>query len=483
MRIFKKPEAQTFADLSLPNGTLLRVPGVTPQVGQTPQLVSATGDTGPVPDGTYHTQNGYTVQLYGGRIAGVSTGPEGPAEPDAATLRQQLDQLRQAHTALQKQLDEPAAAPLQTRGQQEAAAFHAVPHYTARPRHKLYNLREVADGVRLIRRAKSGDPEYRFNHVAARQWATGAGVDFTNLLERCPDMADQLFHLLVVEEGLADLFTMLEVNVNGSASVSVDLPALNDIATDGYLLPGIGCAYTPDGETLLTKRTMEVKPWHYYREYCPKEWGNSFRGLAYVNDEQLPYESVILEFLFAQIRRNWERLLFLGNDVAPSTDPFRGLVPQILADTAIPGGQQVAVVPTPTTAVAQFELLLNAIPQALWQESQQEPLVWFTPNQHLDMYMRNYRQEFKQVPYNTQFAKYSPDSSFIRALFHPTSYLTNRQIVTTRRNLFVGIGKNLELQVKVHDAGRTQYLYVRVEGHTGVGYASSEALVLGNPPA
>jgi hypothetical protein len=331
----------------------------------------------------------------------------------------------------------------------------------------------------MIRYAKQGHPEYRFNRANAKKYATGAGVNFNDLLARCPDIAPELFHTVVIEEGLAGQFNTLDVNANGDSSVTVELPTLSDTATGGYLQPGISCAYTADGETVLNKKTMDVAPWHYYREYCPKEWGNSFRGLAYVNDEELPYEAVILEFLFAKIRGAWEQAIMTGD--SSGTDPFDGLLTQIEADTTVPAGQIVTIDPTASNAVAEFEKLLAAVPADMYANVLQEPLVWFTPNQHLEHYVQNYRSTYSSLPYNNRFEKFGPDSALKRASFVNTSYLADKHILTAQSNLYLGIGKDMNIDVQFHDTGKDQYLFVRVEGHTGVGYPLSEQILVGEP--
>jgi hypothetical protein len=355
---------------------------------------------------------------------------------------------------------------------------------------------DITESIKMIQFAKRGHSEYRFNRQAARSagntraFATGEGVNFNDLLARCAEIVPELFHQIVIEEGLADTFNIIDdFAINGDSSVSIELPNLSDTATASYLQAGIGCTYTADGETVLDKRTMTVAPWHYYREYCPKEWGNSFRGMAYVNDETLPYEAVILEFLFSKIRNAWENAIINGD--TGGSDPFDGLLTLVAADTNIPAAQQVVSVPTASNAVAEIEKVLDAIPSHMRANFMDLPLLWMLPSAFLERYVRNYRSTFSALPYNDRFEKFGPDSALVNADFTPTEYIdgapgtvsTPTQIVTPAENLFLGIGKNMEVDVQFHDAGKEQYLFVRVEGHTGVQYALSDQVAVGTTAA
>jgi hypothetical protein len=203
--------------------------------------------------------------------------------------------------------------------------------------------------------------------------------------------------------------------------------------------------------------------------------------MAYVNDEELPYEAVILEYLFSKIRNAWEQTLMSGD--ASASDPFDGLLTQVTADANIPSGQLVNLDPTPTDAVTEFEKLLAAIPPELYKNVQEAPLLWFVPNGHLEAYVQHYRSKFSSLPYNRRFEKFGPDSALKRATFVPTAFLADKHILSAPENLFIGVGKDMDVDVRFHDAGKEQYLYVRVEGHTGVGYPLSDQIVLGEPSA
>lgn len=492
--------ANGFTELELTTGEKIRVAGEL-TIGATVHRVDAEGlNAGPLPDGTYTTTSGYRIQVKEGKIADL-VALEQPPAPAPEAYNRPAGRNPAGHTApvpeLPAQADESQAGEdpaLQTRvaqleqqlrsysrAQRELPpAVSPAPAVNTRYSHSGTPDREaIAEGIRMIRYARAGHPEYRFNPANARRFATGTGVNFNDLLARCPDIAAELFHSTVLEEGLAQYFNVLDVNVQGDATLDVELPNLDDTEPGSYLQSGIGCTYTPSGQTVLSKRSMQVRPWHYYREYCPKEWGNSFRGLAYVNDEELPYESVILEYLFSKIRNTWEQTLMTGD--TGTTGAFDGLLTQIEADTDIPSGNVVTLVPTGTNAVAEFEKLLAAVPPHLFARFQSAPMAWFTPNAHLEFYVQNYRATYAALPYNNRFEKFGPDSALKRAQFLPTAYLTDHHILTPRENLYLGVGKDMEVDVQFHDAGKDQYLFVRVEGHTGVGYPRSEDILLGDP--
>lgn len=317
---------------------------------------------------------------------------------------------------------------------------------------RTWATEDIAEGIRMVRLAKQGHPEYRFNTANARKYANGAGVDFNDLMGRCPDYAKALFHQMVIEEGVAQHFNVLYAHTPNENPVKVQLP------------------HDESGEA----RTMEVRPWHYYREYCPKQWGNSFRGLAYVNDEELPYESVILEYIFSKIRSAWERLIMVGR--VDCGDAFDGL------ETLVKGrftGPSMAIEPSEDNAVAEFEKLLSTVPRHLYANVLEDPLLWFVPTQHLEWYVQNYRQSFQALPYNNRFQPFGPDSALKRATFVPTVHFTDTHIITETNNLWLGVGTNMEIDVQFHDAGKEQYLFVRVQGHTGVGYVKPENIILG----
>ena len=477
--------SKAFAELRLVSGQRIRIPGERPELGAAVLALDADGnEQGSLPNGTYRTQNGYEIRVEDGEIVAVK--PIGQSETTGfGALQHQLNQMSER---LENQTEKLADAEAKLRQYEAGPGAEPTPK---QPMQENFNLNtryghttasadtgEIAEGIRMIRMAKAGHPEYQFNAMNAKRFSTGTGVNFNNLLARCNDIADDLFHLMVVEEGLAQHFNTLDVNVNGDASVTVELPTLDDSDT-AYLKPGIDCTYTAEGSTVLNKREMSVAPWHYYREYCPKDWGNSFRGKAYVNDEELPYEAVVLEFLFGKIRAAWEQTIMTGD--SSGTDPFDGLLTQVLADTSIPGAQQVNLDPTGANAVAEFETLLAAVPPHMFANVMDEPLLWFTPNQHLEYYVQNYRSTYQSLPYNNRFEKFGPDSALKRANFIHTAQLTDTHILTAKSNLFLGVGKDMDVDVQFHDSGKDQYLFVRVEGHTGVGYPLSQQVCVGTP--
>ena len=475
--------SKAFAELRLVSGQRIRIPGEQPEAGAAVLVLDASGnESGSLPNGTYRTQNGYEIDVKAGEIVSVKRVTEAETTGFGA-LQHQLNQMGQrlesqqakleaAESKLRDYEDAPAAAPAKRQPVQENFNLNTRHGYSR----ASADAGEIADGIRMIQMARKGHPEFQFNAMNAKQFATGTGVNFNDLLARCNDISDDLFHLMVVEEGLAQHFNTLDVNVNGDASVSVELPTLDDSDTD-YLKPGIDCTYTAEGQSVLNKREMTVSPWHYYREYCPKDWGNSFRGKAYVNDEQLPYEAVVLEFLFGKIRAAWEQTIFNGDTAG--TDPFDGLMTQVIMDTNVPAGQQITLNPTAGDAVVEFEKLLAAVPPHMFANVMEEPLLWFTPNQHLEYYVQNYRSTYSALPYNNRFEKFGPDSALKRANFIHTAQLTDTHIMTAKSNLFLGVGKDMEVDVQFHDSGKDQYLFVRVEGHTGVGYPLSDQIVLG----
>jgi len=77
--------------------------------------------------------------------------------------------------------------------------------------------------------------------------------------------------------------------------------------------------------------------------------------------------------------------------------------------------------------------------------------------------------------------KFGPDSALKRANFIHTAQLTDTHILTAKSNLFLGVGKDMDVNVQFHDSGKDQYLFVRVEGHTGVGYPLSQQICVGTP--
>lgn len=471
--------AKSFADLRLTDGTAVRIPGDTPAVGDAIVVLDDAGnELGPAPNGTHVSENGYVLTVENGVITAVAE-TNAAANTEFAALQTQLrtqdHELKQLRSLLE---ETPGDVPLQP-------AKPAVAHFHVNTRTHGLTRRtpdsdRIREGIQTLRKAKAGHPEYRFNQAAARRFATGTGVNFNDLLESCASVADELFRNVVIEEGLAQQFNVLDVQVYGSAGQTVELPTLDDTETDTYLQPGIDCTYTAQGTTVLDKRTMAVEPWHYYREYCPKDWGASFRGMRYVNDEEIPYQSVILEFLFSKIRGAWENAILNGNKTA-GTAPFDGLLTQIVADAAVPTDQIVPInAPTSNNGVEEFEKILAAIPASLYSNVLEQPLVWLTPNAHLEAYVRNYRASFQALPYNNRFEKFGPDSALITANFFNTAFLATEHIVTPASNLYLGVSGDLDIHVDFHDAGKEQYLFVRVEGHTGVGYPLSNQIILGN---
>jgi len=478
---------QGFTELRLQSGERIRLSGEQPSVGATVMRVATNGEpNGTLANGTYYTANGYRLDVANGRAVSVmphaaqpisqptsqatsTNAPTNPLPEQDAKLAEQVSELAHQLDAAKAQLEAqvaawqagPASEPLaQTRTTERVA-----PNVNTKTSFSAGTLdpETLRESIWMIRQAKSGNPDFTFNARNTKRYA----AELDSLTPIVPALAEELFYQVVVEEGLSQSFNVVNVPAKGSETYTLRVPQLVDDETN-FLRPGIQCSYSDTGTLVINEINVNVRPWHYYREYCPKEWSAYLTTRQYVNDETLPLEAVVLEHLFSSIQAAWEQTLLTGQ--MASAAGFDGIFTLMDLD-ADKAAQTHAADMAATNLVTEFEKVYALATPELYQLANREPLIWMMPYQHLDAYLAAYREQYKELPRQNEQGEYLNDSAGLQAVIRPTGYLTDRSVITSRQNLLLGIGDDMKMDVRFHDAGKESYLFIRVEGHTGVNYA------------
>lgn len=500
-------KTKKFKDLLIEDGSIIRTPSETPMVGDPVILVDAAGNQVGVPeDGKYVTTTGETVVIAAGIITEwiAPMAQDQPAQDPAPAAMSDGDLAKQL-AQLNQQMQE-----IMKKQFTEGVNEKFIPVHGNGGRSNRTSDQDILDGMQLLSQINSKNPgapkislakgctplklgKYTFSMPYGsdprRRFTTGQGVDFANLLERYPEFIQELFFSKVIVENIADKFEVETVEVGGNGTLTSRMVIMDDMPVAGdtmgsyvtprYLRPGIGCNYDSEGQTIFRPRDIIVRPYHWFRQLCPREWGNFMDGKVYVNDEKIPFESVILAFIMDKIANEMDRMILMGDMVAnPGVDIIDGLLTIIKNDPNIPLLQAITGYSiTTSNAVTNFNLLHDAVPTNLYGV---DDFVWMMPMRDPTYYFRNFSTTLTAAPYNTNWEKPWVLSNSFLGEFLPTIHMpTNTHVLMPRSNILVQVGRNPNIQTGFE--AKEGELWFKLEGHIGLNYKISQYVTYGAP--
>lgn len=531
-----------FAEATASDGTILDVPvddnGV-PTLGGTAAIMDGPDPAGPAPEGAYDLDSGYTITVNAeGIITAVAltdpaaaapvaanSAPAAPAvqqnsapvrpaapvaQPRAAALDPNIQAILSQQAQFSSQLSEltarlggPAAQPIATTPDADptpqngsgAGGRRGSGYATL----SLDNLRELMHMYRAANNPfhpehGTGPNRFSFTSRGVKRFATTSGTSVTwdtDLITRAAEYLPDLFTEFPILEDLEAWFTIVRKSVSGNGSVTVRAVDLHD-TDSSYLKPGIGCTPSTTGASAMNYRSFDINPWHYYREWCPKEqgWNDLMNNIKKVNGTEIPFEVQIMDLIMRKIKGAFEQCCLTGSGVG---SPFDGIITQMLADPAITPITLVAAnVNTDTghttaaNPINEFRKMETGVPDFMQAFAiEQEALVWMLPQLHYQnwcYYAYDARQQFTSDA-ATDFSRI-PNTAYpaqYRKSFRMTNAGTYYQIITNATNLLLGLSDTqVPFSMTVETAPKTEgKLKVLIEGHGGVGYGLSERVTFG----
>lgn len=533
-----------FADATTADGVVVRFPGELPVVGDTIVVVNEDGTDGDfAPDGVHELPDlAVTITVEDGVITDVvpveaeepETAPEGgegeglaatnpgqlsaeraAAQAELAAERQRNDVLEKQAAMYKQRATALATQPAAGNGfESRKAGYDRLGFNVARSGAlgDKYSEGELGEAISLLRQLNGKNPDglklkRQSTRKSGRAYAGETGAEIgTVVLDRMKEYLDELFEQDVLFERVQDEFTITEQPVVGDGTLRVGLPTLDDTTSGQYLKPGQVCDPVPDGETVISARFLEILPWHYTRNYCPRErgWANLMNGRFSINDTEIPFQAIIIEQIERQIVAEWERTIWFG-DTTPVTGngaAFQGILPLLLADTGFVGGPtdvamtaanfNLATATATANPETEVDALIDAMPAEMRQRAEVEQLRIYCPHRQFDAWKR-----YRFRTYNAQVERaMDARDRFVydvvdNAVFVPYWAFESTQpigpagvnnwLLTFQSNLHLGLSslqQNLRLTVDIPDrvAG---ILKVLVDGHTGTNYARNDRFVLG----
>lgn len=520
------------------DGQMLRTPSDEPEIGDPLVIVDAEGGETPAPAGDFVIAgegSSWTLTTDGDgfliavlqKAEGRSATPAKPTEPKpidsgTADVQRQFAQMQEQFDALQKQNAEQAEAlkkqaadmaKLRTVKDAEPEFINDKPVIDAGKKgfHGQSEKTEVAEVMHLLatnrrslnRAQAMGDwnEVHRLSAHQPKQMATGTGWDIQgptplpDLLERSPIFTD-IIKKEIISELASDRFTVIQEYVRGDSELTIGMPLLSDLPGDGYIQPGIPCDPTPTGALKVTANKMELKPWHYPREFCVREagWGNFLNAKYQVNNQEIPLQAVFLDYLVQNVIARLNYLIYFGVD---GTNAFDGLITKAIADVNVLKYAYTANTFDPLAWTATdnpytyIRNLDNTMPPTMRQRTQRETLDWQIAEPAHRLY-RDYifQENNKYVQLDPQGQPRVPLTS--NALFYPSYLLQDAtltapddmfNVLSFKKNLFIGISQleGMDGERILHYEPFRGVLQFLLYAHIGVGYADSSQLILGTP--
>lgn len=139
--------------------------------------------------------------------------------------------------------------------------------------------------------------------------------------------------------------------------------SLNDITKDAT------CDFDPTSTITLTERILQPEEQQVNLQICKKDFANDWEAvqMGYSAYHNVPpkFADFILGHVAAKVAEKTEQNIWRGD--TSNNGEFDGLSTLLAADANLPSGQEVAgATVTSSNVIAQLELILNAIPSAVY---------------------------------------------------------------------------------------------------------------------
>lgn len=139
--------------------------------------------------------------------------------------------------------------------------------------------------------------------------------------------------------------------------------SLNDITKDAT------CDFDPTSTITLTERILQPEEQQVNLQICKKDFANDWEAvqMGYSAYHNVPpkFADFIIGHVAAKVAEKTEQNIWRGD--TSNNGEFDGLSTLLAADADLPSGQEIAgATVTSSNVIAQLELILNAIPSAVY---------------------------------------------------------------------------------------------------------------------
>lgn len=507
-------ESDKFADAELPDGTVVRFPGETPELGDPIVVVEGGEEVGAAPDGD-HQVGGMIITVSDGIISGISMAEKEPVEAEEGDKDEKLAEIPAAEKTeaakkepvktyktpktpepemsketeeLQRQLDEMKAAFAKLAGE-PADNFDLGKADFSINKGKAKQVDAVLEGFKNLQDFKA-ESRYAGKKLRTRSATRQERFDFVPEAVVIPALREfeGLMQNFVYLSNIEDTFTLRRASVDRDASTVVTLPTLYD--TGLTLNDGQVCSPTNDGESNPDGRQLTVRQYHARRVYCTRngDFARFLDRLVVADKDSIPYEAMIIDQMLRQFTANWEGAVWLGNAGA-----INGIIPQLVADAAVVGSPANATPSTytaanfnigtgdPITEMTTIAQDIQANAPRILQLQQSTDMRWNAYQTDIEAYWFDRGVEQNA---NGDLALVQAPPLMSGAQWVPTYRLENiaavpretYHVVTPRENMFIYTSDRDSglFGLRTHFNESTFNLEITVEGHLGVGYARSQ---------
>lgn len=504
------------ADVTTAEGVMIRFPGDQPEVGQPVSVIAENEDgeieeTGPAPAGEHTLPEPYNVvittdaegiitDIQDAQSADPDTDPiptpEGGDSADAE-LRAQLSDL-QTQLKAEKAAREEAERRAKILSKQPAVDPKDLgtntPPTVDTGRGGTRDFETVKQGLIKLYQARSNRPEFegvKFTPTGVHKFATGTGADIVDkYVEPMIEYANEMIEAVVMDYDIMQAFTAVEYPIGGNGTGTFEMPLLDhNNGGNTYLRKGKDCGFTPSGTTTIVGQNMVVSPWEHEYELCPVDtiWAQYQEGERFVNEEEVPFQALIIDFIIRRILEDWAKTVYFGQI---ATSPTDGIITQLKA------------LGTQTENLVHANLIGTGVGDPLTEIDKLYDSALFTDefdqfaetNTLIHQIYRRHHKKFTTYMWRTYNSMTSQNvdldpSNFqaVEGTFLPLHLLKDTSIpeyyhlLSFREILYVGWSSftNGPFKTELGREAKTKEIWFRADGHLGAGIADPTRAILG----
>ena len=363
----KKKSKVQLAEIVTTDGVVVLIPGDVPKIGDSVQVIMD-GEAMPAPAGEYEFDDYIIVVDENSFIAEIKEVPESsdtePQDGEVEALKKEVEQLRN-QLKIAKLNTRPAGTPVQT---QMTFAYNKhnpskIERAVDKWKYQLSTLWQYKSDVR-----NKGYSDLPVRKGARRHnLAVGTAFDPSTLTVCAPYFAEILKDFIVIDN-ILDFATRISAPPPPTtpASFEIKIPRLPFDTTlpDQQLLKqgDDDCGFTPWGEMESSQRILRAYNLFLHHEECIKDYKGLFDGNLYIDEETVPAEVMLIDYLAEKIFEDLERIFWFGRG---AIDGILQVICNEITSGCIPATQvKPFVAINDTNAIAQIELLASLMPAA-----------------------------------------------------------------------------------------------------------------------